>query len=64
MKLEDTKLMKKIDAIVEECGVCSQDFTQLVEKEVVEEAKKNDPKAYAEYIAAMRREDTNSQWYE
>lgn len=45
-----TKLDKIINKIVRESGVHSQDFTQLVAKEVVEDAKKNDPEAYAEYI--------------
>lgn len=45
-----TKLDKIIDKIIRESGVYSQDFTQLVEKEVLEEAKVKDPEAYMEYM--------------
>ena len=45
-----TKLDKIIDKIIRESGVHSQDFTQLVEKEVLEEAKVKDPEAYMEYM--------------
>lgn len=50
MKEKMTKLEKIIDKIIRESGVHSQDFTQLVEKEVLEEAKTKDPEAYVEYM--------------